>query len=131
MKFVLLLLLVLQPMSLSFAAETTGTAAAPTTSSLESAEQTTATLGTTITLSNGVQVIDQAVGHGPVVKKDDVIKVHYTGRLPDGKIVDSSRLQVLPMPLTVKIGDSKSISGFDAGLRGMRIGGKRPIVIPP
>ena len=61
-------------------------------------------------------------------KKGDVVRVHYTGRLTDGKQFDSS---VGRTPLEFTVGAGQMIKGFDAGVVGMAIGEKKVINISP
>jgi FKBP-type peptidyl-prolyl cis-trans isomerase len=56
------------------------------------------------------------------------VEVHYTGRLVDGKQFDSSRGGE---PLSFAIGQGMVIAGWDEGIAGMKVGGKRLLVIPP
>ena len=72
-------------------------------------------------------IVDEVVGTGPEAKKDDRVKVHYTGTLMNGKEFDSSRGKD-PFPVTV--GAGQVIKGWDQGLPGMRAGGKRKLTIP-
>jgi len=62
------------------------------------------------------------------VKNGDKVKVHYTGRLEDGKVFDSSIDQE---PLDVEVGGAQVIPGFEEGLLGMEEGEKKTISIPP
>lgn len=70
---------------------------------------------------------DTVVGTGPEAKKGDSVKVHYTGTLMNGKQFDSS---VGKDPFPVTIGAGGVIKGWDEGLPGMRVGGKRKLTIP-
>jgi peptidylprolyl isomerase/FKBP-type peptidyl-prolyl cis-trans isomerase FkpA len=54
--------------------------------------------------------------------------VHYTGWLKDGKKFDSS---VGRRPFTFRIGAMEVIKGWDEGVAGMKVGGKRKLIIPP
>ena len=54
--------------------------------------------------------------------------VAYTGRFPDGKIFDSS---VGKAPYSFKIGNREVIAGWDEGIAGMKVGGKRKLIVPP
>lgn len=71
---------------------------------------------------------DVKVGDGPEVKEGDSIVVHYTGWLEDGKQFDSSHDR--NMPFEVKIGAGYVIRGWDMGIPGMKVGGKRKLTIP-
>src|SRR5262245_26412864 len=72
---------------------------------------------------------DLTEGEGDAVKKGDAIEVHYTIWLNDGTKVDSSHDR--KKPFTVAIGTGLVIKGWDEGIPGMKIGGKRFLVIPP
>ena len=74
-----------------------------------------------------LEIVDEVVGTGAEAKKDDKVKVHYTGTLMNGKMFDSSRGKD-PFPVTV--GAGQVIKGWDQGLPGMRVGGKRKLTIP-
>ncbi len=60
-------------------------------------------------------------------KKGDAVQVHYTGRLEDGSVFDSS---VQREPLGFTLGDGNMIKGFDAAVDGMAIGDKKTVTIP-
>ncbi|MCL2779695.1 MAG: FKBP-type peptidyl-prolyl cis-trans isomerase [Polyangiaceae bacterium] len=74
-----------------------------------------------------LQIVDTKVGTGPEAKVGDTVKVHYTGMLLNGKEFDSSREGE---PFQVTIGQGQVIKGWDDGLPGMRVGGKRTLTIP-
>jgi len=74
-----------------------------------------------------LQTVDDVVGSGPESKKGDTVKVHYTGTLLNGKQFDSSRGKD---PFQVTIGQGQVIKGWDEGLPGMKVGGKRTLTIP-
>ncbi|HEX8097192.1 MAG TPA: FKBP-type peptidyl-prolyl cis-trans isomerase, partial [Pyrinomonadaceae bacterium] len=61
-------------------------------------------------------------------KKGDTVRVHYTGRLADGQVFDSSEGRE---PLEFEVGAGHVIKGFDDGVSGMSVGGKKTIVIEP
>lgn len=61
-------------------------------------------------------------------KQGDTVKVHYTGKLSDGKVFDSSEGQE---PLAFTIGKGRVIQGFESGVLGMEVGEKKTITIPP
>jgi FKBP-type peptidyl-prolyl cis-trans isomerase len=76
-----------------------------------------------------LKYIDQAVGKGEEVKKGDTVLVHYTGTLRNGKKFDSSHDHGEAFKVTVGVGDV--IQGWDEGIPGMKVGGKRKLIIPP
>jgi FKBP-type peptidyl-prolyl cis-trans isomerase len=71
---------------------------------------------------------DIKVGKGKEAKTGSTVTVHYTGWLTDGKKFDSSvdRNQ----PFDVKIGVGYVIKGWDQGIPGMKVGGKRKLTVP-
>jgi len=74
-----------------------------------------------------LEIVDEKVGTGAEAKKGDKVKVHYTGTLMNGKQFDSS---VGKTPFEVTIGSGGVIKGWDEGLPGMKVGGKRKLTIP-
>lgn len=65
-------------------------------------------------------------------KNGDMVRVHYTGRLDDGQIFDSSRDEEgNGETLEFQIGSDQVIPGFDAGVRGMQVGDTKRIEIEP
>lgn len=78
--------------------------------------------------ASGLIVQDQVVGEGAEVASGDIITVHYTGKLEDGTVFETS---VGGDPVDVPIGLGYVIPGWDQGLIGMKEGGKRMLVIPP
>jgi FKBP-type peptidyl-prolyl cis-trans isomerase len=85
--------------------------------------------GDTITTKSGLKYIDLKVGDGPVAKKGSTVVVHYTGWLKSGKKFDSSRDS--GEPFSFPLGAGKVIKGWDEGVAGMKVGGKRKLTIPP
>ncbi|MCS7210054.1 MAG: FKBP-type peptidyl-prolyl cis-trans isomerase, partial [Chloroherpetonaceae bacterium] len=77
-----------------------------------------------------LQVIDEVVGTGAVAEPGKKLTVHYTGMLTNGKVFDSSRLPGRT-PFEFVLGAGQVIAGWDEGLKGMRVGGKRRLEIPP
>jgi FKBP-type peptidyl-prolyl cis-trans isomerase len=81
---------------------------------------------------NALAQIDQkdlTVGTGDVAVLGKTVKVHYTGVFADGKKFDSSRDRGVPFEFT--LGAGMVIKGWDIGVEGMKVGGKRLLVIPP
>lgn len=77
----------------------------------------------------GLKIKDLIVGEGATAAPGRVVRVHYTGTLPDGTVFDEtlSRGQPIELPL----GRGSLIKGWEQGIPGMRVGGKRELVIPP
>jgi FKBP-type peptidyl-prolyl cis-trans isomerase FkpA len=77
----------------------------------------------------GLLIDDVRAGEGTAASKGKTVSVHYTGRLTDGTKFDSSydRGQPIEFPL----GAGVVIKGWDQGIDGMRVGGKRKLTIPP
>ncbi|MES2767940.1 MAG: FKBP-type peptidyl-prolyl cis-trans isomerase [Bdellovibrionota bacterium] len=72
---------------------------------------------------------EMAVGAGDEAKDGDTVKVHYRGTFMDGKEFDSSHSR--SQPFEFKLGTKQVIEGWDIGVRGMKVGGKRILVVPP
>jgi FKBP-type peptidyl-prolyl cis-trans isomerase len=72
---------------------------------------------------------DLTVGKGAEAKTGSTVSVHYVGTLADGKEFDSSRKRGKPFVFT--LGQGGVIRGWDQGVVGMKVGGKRKLVIPP
>lgn len=73
-------------------------------------------------------VQDEVVGTGPAVQAGDTVTVNYTGKLQDGTVFDTS---VGKAPFQFTVGAGQVIPGWDQGLVGMQVGGKRILIIPP
>ena len=71
---------------------------------------------------------DLQVGTGAEASAGRTVEVHYTGWLVDGKQFDSSRGRG---PFSFALGAGQVIKGWDQGVVGMRVGGKRKLTIPP
>ncbi len=84
--------------------------------------------GDGVKTDSGLQYWDIKVGTGEVAKNGDHVKVHYTGWLTTGKKFDSS---VGGAPFDFTIGKGDVIKGWDEGVTGMKVGGKRQLKIPP
>ena len=70
---------------------------------------------------------DIAVGEGPVVTRGQSVDVYYDGRLIDGSQFDATQVG---QPFTFTAGVGRVIAGWDQGVVGMRVGGKRQLIIP-
>jgi FKBP-type peptidyl-prolyl cis-trans isomerase FkpA len=82
-----------------------------------------------ITTPSGLQYEDITEGAGTVAKAGDAVQVHYTGWLTDGTKFDSSVDR--KSPFNFKLGAGRVIKGWDEGVAGMKVGGKRKLQIPP
>ncbi len=81
----------------------------------------------TETTPEGLKYLDITKGTGPLADQDSLITVDYTGWLVDGKVFDSSRER--GKAVSVPLG--KTIAGWKIGIPGMKVGGRRKLVIPP
>lgn len=77
---------------------------------------------------NKLETVDEVVGTGREAKSGDTVRVHYTGTLMNGKKFDSSRDK--GDPFEFKLGAGAVIKGWDQGVAGMKVGGKRKLTIP-
>jgi len=80
-------------------------------------------------LPSGLQIQEIVIGQGKEAKAGDTLAVHYTGWLTNGQKFDSSVDR--GQPFTFRLGAGEVISGWDQGVAGMKIGGKRKLIIPP
>ena len=78
--------------------------------------------------ASGLYYIDDVVGTGENPSQGDNVKVHYTGKLLDGKVFDSSKNAGKPIDFQVGVG--MVIPGWEEGLLMMKKGGKRTLIIP-
>ena len=86
-----------------------------------------------ITTKSGLKYIDETVGTGTEAVAGKSVSVHYTGWLDEGgnkkgKQFDSSRVR--NQPFDFNLGAHQVIAGWDEGVAGMKIGGKRTLLIP-
>src|SRR5436305_1471811 len=77
---------------------------------------------------SGVHCVDLQLGQGEEAQLGKIVEVHYTGWLQDGTRFDSSRDR--EHPFTFRLGTGDAIKGWDEGLLGMKVGGKRKLTIP-
>jgi FKBP-type peptidyl-prolyl cis-trans isomerase len=76
---------------------------------------------------NGLEVEDLVVGSGPAVVSGTRVSVRYVGTLTDGTIFDQTKAK----PFEFEIGKHELIEGWEQGILGMKVGGKRKLTIPP
>lgn len=79
-------------------------------------------------MSNELQITDLVTGDGKATVKGALIITHYTGWLEDGTKFDSSHDR--GQPFQCVIGTRRVIQGWDQGLMGMQVGGKRRLWVP-
>ena len=112
--------------------EATGSESTDTSDSTETDTGDTGEEMLTCVPDEGLQILDLEVGTGQEVMVGDNLTVHYTGWLCEdgmrGTEFDSS---VNGMPFSFQVGIGQVIMGWDMGVPGMRVGGKRELVIPP
>jgi FKBP-type peptidyl-prolyl cis-trans isomerase FkpA len=78
---------------------------------------------------SGLRYQDLEKGQGAEATAGKNVSVHYTGWLPNGEKFDSSRDRNQPFGFT--LGAGQVIAGWDEGVAGMKVGGRRKLVIPP
>ena len=78
---------------------------------------------------NGFSAQDLTVGTGAIAQSGDLVAAHYVGKLTNGQVFDSSLDRGTPIQFT--LGTGQVIRGWDEGLVGMRVGGKRVLTISP
>ena len=78
----------------------------------------------------GMKIVDHVVGEGLEAEKYDILTVHYTGKLEDGTMFDSSKNPGRE-PFRFTVGMGQVIQGWEEGFIGMKEGGSRTLTIPP
>ena len=81
------------------------------------------------TTDSGLAYYDIVTGEGAEAATGQTVLVHYSGWLEDGTLFDSSVTR--GEPLSVTLGAGGVIPGWEEGLVGMKVGGKRQLIIPP
>jgi FKBP-type peptidyl-prolyl cis-trans isomerase FkpA len=83
-----------------------------------------------IVLDNGLQIEELALGQeGQRANKGNIVAIHYTGWLQDGTtVIDTTRNR---QPLQFQLGEGTVLKGWDIGVQGMKVGGKRKLTVPP
>jgi len=80
-------------------------------------------------MESGLKYIDQQTGSGAQAVPGRTVRVHYTGKLLNGTVFDSSYKR--GEPIEFQLGVGRVIKGWDEGIALMRVGGKAQLVIPP
>jgi hypothetical protein len=78
---------------------------------------------------SGLKYHDEKFGDGEEARMGDTVSVHYIGKLQNGTKFDSSRDR--RQPIVFVLGAHSVIKGWEEGINGMKVGGKRKLVIPP
>ncbi len=96
------------------------------------ASATSSPAGKVITTASGLQYQDEVVGSGATAKSGQAVAVNYTGTLADGTKFDSNVDPAFNhvQPFSFQLGAGEVIKGWDEGVAGMKVGGKRKLVIP-
>jgi len=83
--------------------------------------------GNEVTTSSGLQYVDLTIGTGATAEAGQAVTVHYTGWLENGNKFDSSVDR--GQPFSFPLGTGRVIKGWDEGVKGMKVGGKRKLTI--
>jgi peptidylprolyl isomerase len=86
-------------------------------------------IGASTPLTGGLYYQDVIVGSGASADSGKTVSVYYRGALSNGREFDSNRDGA--SPFVFRLGEGAVIRGWDEGLRGMRVGGRRRLVVPP
>ena len=79
--------------------------------------------------TSGLEYVEVLAGTGDQAVAGNIVRVHYTGRLLDGKVFDSSIKRGEPIEFV--LGKGRVIKGWDEGIALMKVGGKAVLTIPP
>jgi FKBP-type peptidyl-prolyl cis-trans isomerase len=79
--------------------------------------------------ASGLEYVEVTAGTGEQAVAGKTVKVHYTGKLTDGKVFDSSYTR--GEPIEFPLGAGRVIKGWDEGIALMKVGGKASLTIPP
>jgi FKBP-type peptidyl-prolyl cis-trans isomerase len=85
--------------------------------------------GDTMKTSSGLEYIEVEAGTGAQAVAGKTVAVHYTGKLQNGQVFDSSISR--GEPIEFPLGKGKVIKGWDEGIALMKVGGKAQLIIPP
>jgi FKBP-type peptidyl-prolyl cis-trans isomerase len=114
--------------SLLFLATACGNTTSPVTQN-QAAKPQTGAAAAEVTMPDGLKYTDDQVGTGAEATKGKTAVVHYTGWLLNGTKFDSSLDR--NQPFTFPLGAGQVIKGWDEGVAGMKVGGKRTLIVPP
>ena len=86
-------------------------------------------MSSAVTTDSGLVIEETSAGSGDEAQAGQHVTVHYTGWLTDGTKFDSSKDR--DEPFDFPLGARHVIAGWDEGVQGMKVGGKRKLTIPP
>jgi peptidylprolyl isomerase len=78
--------------------------------------------------ASGLYYLDRSIGNGALAVIDKIVKVGYVGSLANGSVFDQSGAGD---PYEFTLGQGEVILGWDEGIQGMKVGGRRLLVVPP
>ncbi len=84
-----------------------------------------------VTTPSGLKYTDLTEGAGPEAQRGNTVEVHYTGWLNSKSKDDPFDSSVGGEPFTFALGRGRVIKGWDEGVAGMKVGGKRLLILPP
>jgi peptidylprolyl isomerase len=110
-----------------------GAASCSSTEKNSSSGSSTPAKETVITLPSGLQYVEYTLGSGPAATMGQTVSVNTTGRLTDSTIFWSNLDPKFgPVePLDFQLGTNGIIQGWNEGINGMKVGGRRRLIIPP
>lgn len=82
-----------------------------------------------VTTPSGLKYVDVVTGDGPSPQEGQIVVVHYVGKVKGGSVFDSTVTR--GRPFGFQLGGGKVIKGWEEGVAGMRVGGRRKLLIPP
>ena len=111
-------------------APSNGTVTEATTTTATNAQTASTTMPTDTT--NQLQIIDESVGTGAAAAAGDTVTVNYVGAFTNGTVFDASANHPeTKNGFTFTLGAGQVIAGWDEGIVGMKVGGKRKLIVPP
>lgn len=113
----------------NFSPSYTGAPTASPVAASQNAGQESSQSGNIVTMADGLKIQDITVGTGEEAATGSTVTVNYLGTLENGTKFDSSYDR--NQPFSVQIGVGQVIKGWDEGIPGMKVGGKRKLIIPP
>jgi FKBP-type peptidyl-prolyl cis-trans isomerase len=128
-RYVAVVMIVLVLMAVLVVARNVSAQSAAKKSTAPNTNAPTKVTGDGVKTPSGLTYWDLRIGNGETAKEGSRVLVHYTGWLTDGKKFDSSVDAGTPFKFT--IGNGEVIKGWEEGIAGMRVGGKRQLRIPP